>query len=164
MALRNFNKETALSIDALRSFLHYDSETGEFTRLTNISNRSPAGSVAGTVLATGYRVIRVCHGRFLAHRLAWFYVYGEWPGEIDHINRTRDDNRLANLRSSTRQLNMINSGPRGELQIKYITRKRKNYSVHISTNGKSLYRETFRCFGQAVKARNATLQTMNAGG
>lgn len=33
------------------------------------------------------------------HRMAWFYVHGEWPkGQIDHINHDRKDNRIANLR------------------------------------------------------------------
>lgn len=164
MALRNTNKEAALSLDALRSCLHYDPETGLFTRLTNESNRSPAGSIAGTVLATGYRVIRVCNGRFLAHRLAWFYVYGAWPNEIDHLNRVKDDNRFSNLRASTRQQNVFNSGPRGKLRIKHISRKRSNYTVRIVSGDESVYRKTFCCLGQAVKARNATLQTMNAGG
>jgi len=164
MAIRNTNKEVALSLDALRSCLHYNPETGLFTRRTNESNKCPAGSIAGTVLATGYRVIRVCNGRFLAHRLAWFYSYGEWPNEIDHINRAKDDNRLVNLKSCTRQQNVFNSGPRGSLQIKHISRKRKNYIVQIAASGESIYRKTFCCLGQAVKARNATLQTMNAGG
>ncbi len=43
------------------------------------------------------------------HRLAWLYMYGEWPvGDIDHINGIRDDNRLINLRSVSRQENLRN--------------------------------------------------------
>ncbi|MBL7599406.1 HNH endonuclease, partial [Escherichia coli] len=38
-----------------------------------------------------------------AHRLAWWWVYGEWPtGEIDHINHDRSDNLCAfNIRDFT---------------------------------------------------------------
>ena len=36
---------------------------------------------------------------YYAHRLAWVWVHGRHPcGEIDHSNRNRADNRIANLR------------------------------------------------------------------
>ena len=45
----------------------------------------------------------------MAHRLAWFYVYGAWPnGDLDHINGDKLDNRIANLREATRKQNMQN--------------------------------------------------------
>ena len=50
--------------------------------------------------------------RYLAHRLAWFYVYGEWPRKgLDHINRDRLDNRIANLREADHAQNVQNRGP-----------------------------------------------------
>lgn len=158
MADRNLAKEAALSVDALRSALYYDPETGRFIRLTDNSTKYPSGSLAGTISSHGYITIRVCNNRFLAHRLAWFYVYGEWPTEIDHINRDKGDNRLINLRCVTRKENIINTGGRGEFGIKNIHRKRKNFVVHLRRDGVD-YRQIFRCLGQAVKARNAmTLQ------
>jgi hypothetical protein len=46
---------------------------------------------------------------FMAHRLAWIYAYGNWPdGDIDHINGSRDDNRLSNLRCVDRRTNSQN--------------------------------------------------------
>lgn len=161
MAFRNANKEKALSLAALCSSLRYDPKTGHFIRLTD-HFMFPAGSIAGTVLDTGYRTIRVGGQRFLAHRLAWFYVYGEWPSEIDHINRDKGDNRLVNMRISNRNLNMLNSGGKkaSELGIKNITRKRKSFSVHINTDSGPVYRKTFRCLGIAIKARNLALQSL----
>ena len=48
--------------------------------------------------------------RSMAHRLAWFFVYGYLPNsEIDHINRQRADNRIANLRLANRSVNMHNT-------------------------------------------------------
>lgn len=50
----------------------------------------------------GYKVGRVTPwGRLKAHRVIWAMVYGVWPGQIDHINGVRSDNRLANLRSAS---------------------------------------------------------------
>ena len=166
MADRNLAKEAALSLNALRVALRYDPETGHFIRLTDNSTRCPSGSIAGTLISTtGYRTIRVCNSRFLAHRLAWFYMYGEWPFEIDHINHQKDDNRLINLRNSNRSQNMFNSKGRriSKLGIKNIRRKHRNFSVHISSENGSVYRRTFSCLGQAMKARNAVLQSLIGG-
>lgn len=67
------------------------------------------GSRAGRVRFDGrYRVLSLdCH-HLLEHRLVWFYVHGEWPKEIDHINRDGLDNRLCNLREVTHFVNSIN--------------------------------------------------------
>jgi hypothetical protein len=47
---------------------------------------------------------------YRAHRLAWFYVYGEWPKEhIDHIDGCGTNNRIDNLRDVTNQKNHTNT-------------------------------------------------------
>jgi hypothetical protein len=74
------------------------------------------GRVTPGTLATchdkhGYIVIRIDNHLYKAHRLAWLYVYGEFPpDELDHINRHRDDNRISNLRVSNRKHNPKNTG------------------------------------------------------
>jgi hypothetical protein len=41
--------------------------------------------------------------KFQAHRLAWFYVHGEWPdGDLKQLNGDYDDCSLANLRPISR--------------------------------------------------------------
>ncbi len=78
---------STLTQEELHADLNYDPETGVFTRRFS---RGRAGEEAGTVNGSGYREIRVRTQRYLAHRLAWFYVYGTWPKEqIDHITETR---------------------------------------------------------------------------
>lgn len=99
-----------ISHDDLKSLVKYDPETGEFIRLVTTGWRSHAGSVAGDMDAKGYWRLRVKTKRYLAHRLAWFYVTGEWPPcEIDHINRIRTDNRWKNLRLADRFQNKRNT-------------------------------------------------------
>lgn len=100
----------SLSVDRLRELLDYDRDTGIFRWTKPTARRVKVGDEAGTVWK-GYRYISIDSKPYLAHRLAWFYVHGEWPLVIDHINRNRSDNRISNLRDTTAQGNAQNKTP-----------------------------------------------------
>lgn len=100
-----------LTQQRLRELLLYDPETGDFIRLVGRSGpNARAGDIAGCDNGHGYVRIYVDGKAYKGHRLAWFYMYGEWPKEIDHINGEKSDNRLANLRPVTRSQNRMNCG------------------------------------------------------
>ena len=87
----------------LREVVSYNPGTGEFTRLVRLAQRHQVGDRADFPInfgpMQGYRRLGLDSRRFLAHRLAWLYVHGEWPSmHIDHINGDKGDNRIANLR------------------------------------------------------------------
>ena len=94
--------------DSIKKLISYSPQSGIF--LWSKSRRGvSAGAVAGCINQEGYRQIRVERRVYLAHRLAWLISYGEWPpGEIDHINGLRDDNRICNLRVVDRAGNSQN--------------------------------------------------------
>lgn len=97
-----------LTVERLRAVLSYDAETGVFVWRVS-SKGTAAGAIAGAKLGTGYTTITVDQERFLAHRLAWFYVHGRWPADqIDHIDGDRRNNAIANLREATNQANQWN--------------------------------------------------------
>src|SRR5437879_6159817 len=130
MANRSLYIENALSLVALRSMLRYDPETG-FLWWRHPAPKRDISKPAGFGNGNGYLSLRIGSNRYLAHRVAWFYVYGEWPQEIDHINRNRCDNRLCNLRSSSRTENMINSNgwSTSTLGVKNISQCRSGFRV-----------------------------------
>lgn len=99
-----------LTREYLRDVINYDELTGFFTWRKGMSSSAMPGCVAGnTSHKRGYRRIRINSKNYLAHRLVWFYVHGEWPpNEIDHINGSTDDNRICNLRLATRGQNQQN--------------------------------------------------------
>jgi hypothetical protein len=103
-----------IDADYVRSRLQYDPETGVFiwkpkAAANKIWNMRYAGEIAGTINNQGYRRISIGREGYMAGRLAWLIVHGEWPeNEIDHINRKRDDDRLVNLRDVTHTDNQNN--------------------------------------------------------
>lgn len=93
----------------LKELLHYAPETGVMKWYVK-RGRSHGRDCAGYIRPDGYWHIVVDSKPYLAHRLAWLYMTGEWPkADTDHINSDRADNRWANLRQATRTLNNANS-------------------------------------------------------
>lgn len=101
-----------LTVERLKEVLRYNKRTGIFTRLIALK-KNLIGQPAGYSHGDGYIAISVDGKKYLAHRLAWFYITNKWPpNEIDHKNRNRSDNRWSNLRLATHSQNQANSPAR----------------------------------------------------
>lgn len=149
-------KHDYLELGRLKESLSYDPETGVFNWRILTSNRAKIGARAGTN-SNGYFIISVDGTRYMAHRLAWLYVTGEWPrGEIDHINGDRSDNRFENLRRTTHADNMKNmskhkdntSGFKGVFWAQHARRWRS----YICANGRSKHLGYFNTPEEAYAA------------
>jgi hypothetical protein len=145
-----------IALDELRRLLSYDLETGVFRRRVRMGAHA-AGTVCGNLHASGYRYIGIGGRRYLEHRVAWFYVKGEWPpDDLDHRKLDRANNKFSELRPATRQQNMQNirkhcdntSGYKG---VSWHAGKKK-WRATIQINGKWKHLGYFREAGKASEA------------
>lgn len=162
MSEHNYSTTPAneLTAEYLRSILHYDPATGIFTWKVRTANQVKAGDVAGSLDGHGYLQIKLQSRHYQAHRLAWLYVYGEWPKlSIDHINRNRADNRISNLRDVSHKQNLQNTSKysnntSGHPGVSWNKRDSK-WQAQIMHNYKHIYLGYFSILEEAIAARKA---------
>lgn len=123
-----------LTHSRLKELLNYEPDTGVFTWKVDRTGHTKSGDIAGGINNYGYRYIKIDGKKYGAHRLAWFYVFEQFPPDyIDHINGKTDDNRIENLRPCTNSENQQNrAGFYGVCWIK----GRRRWRSQIKINGK----------------------------
>lgn len=128
--------------DRLKQLLHYNPDTGIFTRLIATSNNTKVGDIVGSKHHTGYLYAMIDYKTYSIHHLAWLYVYGEFPKlEIDHINGIKNDNKISNLRDVDKTTNMQNevrariNSSSGLLGVRW-RNDRNKWIASIRVNGK----------------------------
>ncbi len=151
----NFRKST-ISHEALLLLLDYNSQTGVFSWNPELAKRrGKRRGVAGAMRRDGYVQIKVSGTIVMAHRLAWFYVYGSWPDKfIDHINRDKADNRICNLRQASKSENAQNQSlnPRNTTGVPGVTRAGSSFIAQIKTPEKHLRLGSFKNKEAAAEA------------
>jgi hypothetical protein len=126
----------------------YNSETGlvysRLNKLVKTINRYGYNMIG---LRYNYKTYNLC-----AHQFAWYWVNKECVEEIDHINGIRDDNRICNLRSVTRNQNLWN---RLNTKGYYWNKRHKKFQAKITINMKNI---SLGYFDNEEEARNAYLK------
>ncbi len=99
---------------------------------------------------------------YLANRLAWFYVYGTWPDQVDHKDGDRSHNWLDNLRPANNSQNQANNGPKSNnrLGLRGISKRGKKYVVQLKKNGVCT-RRYFDLLDDAVAFTEATSRALH---
>lgn len=160
-----------LTQQRLKKVLDYDSETGIFrwaaTLRTGVAAGSVAGSPHGNTSPNGssYITIQVDGVRYLAHRLAWFYVYGVWPNKVDHKNRIRSNNWIDNLRSTTLTVNQHNrweAQRSSRIGLIGVKKNGPGWSARIKVIGETRHLGTFKTPEEAHSAYLDAKKTLHA--
>ena len=141
-----------LSAEQVRDKFSYDPETGILTRKVRAAGVKPK---VGSVRSDGYRSVEVDGISHYEHRLIWLLVFGEWPcRHIDHINGSRSDNRISNLRLATVAENAQNRKLRSDNKagLTGVRKQGKSWLAQISVKGKKTYLGSFGSISEAHAA------------
>ena len=162
------SKHGQLTQCRLKEVLGYNPETGVFVWLAARGN-AIAGAVAGSTDGNGYRSVAIDGRRYLMHRLAWLYVWGEFPPcAIDHRDHDKANNRIANLRAVNGSQNQQNrllqannkSGYRGVVWNKGVARWQSSIQVNGTRTHIGLF-DTPESAYAAYQAAAARMHTHN---
>lgn len=145
-----------LTQEKLKTLIHYDPATGEIT--ANMPRHNvPTGTSLGCICNPGYYRLSIAGKHFLAHRLAWFYMTGNFPEQIDHINHIKTDNRWENLREVSNQANSQNTplskNSRTKINGVSFMKTLNKYRAYITVNRKHIHLGVFDKLEDAIQAR-----------
>lgn len=115
------------------------------------------GTKAGSINKdSGYIFIRIDGVRYRAHRLAFIYMKGYAPAQVDHANHIRHDNRWVNLRESNYADNNKNQPltKRNKTGVVGVSlRKDGKYVARICVKGNNIFLGAFSALNAAKEAR-----------
>lgn len=159
----------ALTHARLLYVIHYDPESGAFTRIGRSGKRTDLiGAEAGGPTSDGYLRIAVDDRRYRAHRLAWFYMTGQWPKpEVDHKNTLRIDNRWQNLRLATSTINKENrrkANSNSAIGLLGVSKRNDKFAARITVNRKERHLGVFDTPEQAHATYVAAKRELHEGG
>lgn len=152
---KSHGSDSTLSRGAAIELFEYDHVTGVLSWRVRKGKMLP-GAEVGAKQANGYLRVYVDGRSHSVHRIIWLMVHGEWPiNDIDHINGTRDDNRIDNLREATRSQNLMNTRVRSDNKTgaKGVRVKRGKFQARIKVDGKEISLGVYDTVDAASAAR-----------
>lgn len=147
----------------LKDRLSYCPDTGVFAWLVD-TGKVKAGEVAGSNFCPNgkdnpYVQIKLAGKQYLAHRLAFLYMTGRWPSEIDHIDGIGANNSWYNLREVSRRENCRNhklhsNNSSGKMGVIFYKRT-NSWMSRIKVDSKNIHLGYYNNLEDAIAARES---------
>jgi hypothetical protein len=151
----NYETDTGHLFWKVRPIHHFNTSRG-----MNIANSMYSYKKAGALSPDGYIYLKIAGVCYLAHRIIWCMINGEFPpDQVDHIDHCRSNNHIENLRLATNQENHRNrsissNNKSGTTGVTWHKRDR-SWRAQIQIDGKSTTLGTFKDKSEAIKVREA---------
>lgn len=140
-----------LTQDYVRSLFEY--VDGDLIWKITKSKRSKIGDKVGHLGSGGYKTVRIDYKSFKVHRIIFLYHHGYLPLEVDHIDGDKLNNKIQNLRPTTKTQNQWNSKTpiTNKSGVKGVSWSKSNKKWHVSVgqNGKTFGRKHFEDLNEA---------------
>lgn len=146
----------------LKELVHYEPETGIFTHLVSRGGNKESEEAGHINKINGYLELTLDGKKYKGHRMAFLYMNGNIPEQIDHKNQIRSDNKWSNMKTSDAQSNMMNktkykSNTTGHSGV-YLHKESGKFQARIQIKG-TRYTSLHETIEEAVEARKAFKET-----
>jgi hypothetical protein len=146
---------TRLTQCRLKELFDYDPITGVLTRRVTVNHNAKDGDTAGCPNNLGYLQVKIDGSPYYVQRLAFLYMTGSFPVEVDHENQDVSDNSWGNLREVTHGENLKNRklGKNNTSGVIGVYRGNGAWRAEIKVGGKTICLGTYRTKLEAIDAR-----------
>jgi hypothetical protein len=135
-------------------YLEYDPLDGSFTWIRSPARKIRVGQKAGNLTVKGYWKLRFEGKEYKAHRLAFLFMEGWLPEEVDHEDLNSSNNAWNNLRAASRIEQNRNRQvfKNNRLGVKGVTRQGKRFRARITIDERCVTLGYFDTLPEATEA------------
>ncbi|MFM2123736.1 MAG: hypothetical protein RL328_187 [Acidobacteriota bacterium] len=140
-------------VTLLREAIDYEPNEGRFFWNSGLRKGE---ELVGTIDHGGYRRFTLGGRSISLHHAAWILTHGVVPANtIDHINRVRTDNRIANLREATSSEQLQNRASENSTGFRGVCKDKRRFAGQIKFKGKKVHLGVFATPEEAAAAYDA---------
>ena len=136
---------------------YFEYKDGHIYWKVDKSKIAKKGNLAGTLSKRDGRYRTICDGKqYLNHRIIFLMHYGYLSEEIDHINGNPSDNKIENLRATTKTQNQwnrkVSCNCKSKVKGVHWHKQHKKWYARITVNKKRINVGLFESLDEAAKA------------